>query len=294
MNAPSATPALGEQSEPVEPLSVVLGLDRRDHFTFVVGLLVALVLHGTAGSRAFVTLPHLSDLAGSVRTGIRERLRAQIDIEVEKEPPPPAPEPEPEPKPEPEPEPPPPPPLAEKEPPPPTETPPAAAEAGKVLTQEPDPDEPVDLTGEGFVTGPGDRFVGGVTARAGTSKQAVRDVAAAPTGIGTGQKGPPGPPTPRVDLSKPPMLSGSSMYWDDCPFPAEADAEGINTAKVQIVVTVGVNGRAKSVTVVKDYGYGFGAQARQCALRKTYSPGLNAEGKPVEKSTGPMNITFRR
>jgi protein TonB len=184
--------------------------------------------------------------------------------------------------------------VAKAEPQPETAPPPAAAEAGKVLTAEPDPDEPVDLTGEGFVTGTGDRFAGGVTASSGTSKTAVRNAAASPTGVGTGSKAPLGPPTPAVDLSRPPRLASASRNWDDCPFPPEADAEGINNAKVQLVITVSSEGRAKSVTVVKDAGFGFGRLAKQCALRKAYEPGLNAFGKAIEMSMPPLTVTFRR
>ncbi|HEY3496452.1 MAG TPA: hypothetical protein VGK73_17255, partial [Polyangiaceae bacterium] len=188
----------------------------------------------------------------------------------------------------------PPPPPPRWEPKPETAPPPAAAEAGKVLTAEPDPNEPVDLTGEGFITGTGDRFAGGVTAASGSSKTAVRNVQAAATGVGKGSNAPLGPPVPKVDLSRPPSLRGASRDWSDCQFPAEADAEGLNTAQVKILITVSTQGRAKSVTVLSDPGFGFGRQARQCAFRKNYDAGLDVFGKPVEKSMAPLTVTFRR
>jgi periplasmic protein TonB len=288
MNRISAIPSPARARDPNGPLARVLALGRADRTALLVCLALAVGAHGTAGARVLQSQPYLTELASAVRSEMRERLRSQVDIDVEKLPPPPPPPPPPEP----EPEVPPPPPVAKTEAPPPeTAPPPAAAEAGKVLTAEPDPNEPVDLTNEGFVTGTGDSFAGGVTASSGTSKVAVRNTAAVATGVGTGMK-PVGPPTPKVDLSRPPrLMSGTS--WNECGFPPEADAEGLNSGKVKLVVTVGTNGRAKSVTVLTDPGFGFGSLARRCAYRKTWEPGLNAAGQPVEQTT-PLSVTFVR
>ena len=121
------------------------------------------------------------------------------------------------------PEPEPPPPAAQAKAPEP-QAPPAAAEAGKVLTADPDPDAPVDFGNE-FVSGDGDRFAGGVTASAGTSKTAVRDTAAVPTGIGTGTPKATVVAAPKVDLSRAPSVIDKSA-WERCPYPPEAEAEG--------------------------------------------------------------------
>jgi protein TonB len=168
--------------------------------------------------------------------------------------------------------------------------PPAAAEAGKVLTAEADPDAPVDLTDEGFVSGGSDRFSGGVTSSAGTAKTAVRSAAAVPTGSGTGTPKAQVAAAPKVDRSR--LPTPLSKDWD-CPFPSEADAEGINATKVQVVVTVTTGGRARSVSVLKDPGFGFGKAARACAMRKPYAPGLNADGEPVEQ-TFTISVNFTR
>jgi len=274
-----------DPAEP-RPLEPVLGLGGREGRPFALALAAALLAHGAAAAQAAQSLPYLRELAEHVRQGVDERLRAQFDIDMD-EPPPPPPDPEPEPEPEPEP-PPAPPPKAEPKPEP--EVPPAAAEAGKILTAEEDPDAPVDLTDEGFVTGTGERFSGGVTSRAGTAKTAVRAPAAAPTGVGTG--------TPKakvaaapVDRSRAPTVG--TTRWDDCGFPPEADLEGINLQKVQVLVTVSPNGRARSVSVLNDPGYGFGALARSCALRKRYIPGLDARGQAIEQ-TMTFSIRFTR
>ena len=79
-----------------------------------------------------------------------------------------------------------------------------------------------------------------------------------------------------------------------CPFPPEADAEQIDYARVGVVVTVGPDGLAKSVTVTTDPGHGFGAAARRCAQGQRYQPGLDSTGKPVTRTTPPFTVVFRR
>jgi periplasmic protein TonB len=268
-----------------EPLDTVLDLGgREESVVFAVALAAALAVHAVAGARAARAFPYLSELASTVRSGMQERLRSQVDIDMNV-PEPPKPEPPP---PEPDPEPP--PPVAQQKAPEP-QAPPAAAEAGKVLTADPDPDAPVDFGNE-FVSGEGDRFAGGVTASGGTSKTAVKDIAAVPTGIGTGTPKATAVVAPKVDLSKAPSVVDKSA-WERCPYPPEAEAEGINFMKVSIAVTVASDGRARSVTVLKDPGFGFGKAARTCAMRMPYTAGLNAAGQPVEQ-TFSFTVRFTR
>ncbi|HEV8551700.1 MAG TPA: energy transducer TonB [Polyangiaceae bacterium] len=287
MNAPRPTPAMVEV-DGHEPLDRVLGLGRSDRSALAAAFLLAIVAHATAGKGVFRTFPYLRELASAVRKGTHDRLHQQVEIDEDKPPPPPPPPPEPEKEPAP-----PPPPAAHAPPPPPEAAakPPAAAEAAKVLTQDPDPDEPVDLTGEGFVTGNGDRFAGGVTAAKGTSRVAARAPQAAATGTGTGA-GPVAPPAPTVNLTR--TAGPGPGDWNDCGFPPEAEAEGLNVAKVMVSVTVRSDGRARAVSVLKDPGYGFGSWARQCAMRKSYQTALNAQGQPVEQTTPPFTIRFTR
>jgi protein TonB len=215
---------------------------------------------------------------------VKAKLGAEVDVDTTRPPPPPPPPP-------PEPEPPKeaPPRAQANEPPPP---PPAPAQAAKVLTSEPDPDAPVDLTDQGFVTGTAERYAGGITAASGTSKTAVQDTRALPGGVpgGTGTALVPQPPARDLSRSPYPNLQSAS----DCPFPAEADLEGINQAVVQLIVTVNPDGSAKSVTVLKDAGFGFGQAARRCAFKWPYVPGLDSSGKPVVKTTGAFPVRFRR
>ncbi|HEX7669913.1 MAG TPA: energy transducer TonB, partial [Polyangiaceae bacterium] len=84
-----------------------------------------------------------------------------------------------------------------------------------------------------------------------------------------------------------------SNGWDDCGFPAEADIEQINNAQATISVTVAADGRATSVSVIRDPGYGFGALAKRCALRKAYRPALDQAGNPTT-ATQVVKLNFKR
>jgi protein TonB len=275
-----------------DPLEPVLGLGERTvRVGAILGILGALLLHGAVAVKAASTLGELHAFAVLVQAQIRERLNSQIDIDVTEPPPPPPPPPEPEAPPEPKEIPQTPPPST---PPPPSDTPPpapAAAEAGKVLTTDPDPNEPVDLTGDGFVSGTGDRFAGGVTAANGTSKGAVRDIRAKPEGVG---KAPPGPVSSAAGSNLTRAAAPMGGSWNDCGFPAEADIEGIDSAVVQLTVTVGPDGRAKSVTILRDPGNGFGQATRACAFRKQFASALDRGGNPITMSTAPFVVRFTR
>jgi periplasmic protein TonB len=161
---------------------------------------------------------------------------------------------------------------------------PSAAEAGQVLAAE----ELVDF-GESFVVGRGTRYAGGTTDAAGTSTIAVRQVGARGTGSGQGNGGSGAKPT--RNLTRPPTLKGGASW--DCPFPHEADDEGIHQAVATIEVRVVATGKVSAVSVLVDPGNGFGRAAKRCALNKDWSPGTNAEGLPVE-STTTVRVRFER
>lgn len=193
----------------------------------------------------------------------------------EPEPPPPPPvekvkaqKPAPEPKVEPPPE-----PKAEEPPPPtPAEPPPAAAEAAQVLTQEASAQEP-NAPGDTIVQGTSEAYAGGVTQAGGTSKTAVRDENARAGGV-EGGKG-----DTLVDRSRPARLAAGRVW--DCPLPEEAEYEGIDSAVVTLEIEVAADGTLKQVAIKKDPGYGFGREARRCALSKKWEPALDRTGKPI-------------
>jgi protein TonB len=156
-----------------------------------------------------------------------------------------------------------------------------------VLTAEPTPDEPLDLTGDAFVQGNADFYAGGITASKGTSTQAVRNQAARADGVvgGTGTA-----PASSVDLSR--AAGITEKNWD-CPFPAEADLEQINYQQVRVAVTVSAAGKPLEVKVIGDTSFGFGRAAQRCALRKTYVPALDRGGNPIT-TTVALVVTFVR
>jgi hypothetical protein len=175
--------------------------------------------------------------------------------------------------------------------------PPSAAQAGKLLTAEPEPDAPLDLTGNGFVTGNSATYAGGVTAARGTAQTAVRNLNPRALGASNAAAREPSPSARRLspsragDLSRP--ARPLSTNWN-CGFPAAANAEQVNFARVRLVVTVGVDGRARSVAVQTDPGSGFGALARQCAYRYSYQTAHDASGQPRTATTPPFWVTFTR
>jgi len=281
------------------PLAPILECGRRQvRVGLMLGIAGSLIVHGAGAASGFRKLVALEAYARGARSMILDQLFAEYDVEIEK-PKPPPPEPEPEVEEEGDTE------AEDKETPPPKanqappqQPPPEAAQAGKVLTAEADPDAPIDLTGNGFVVGNADRYSGGVTAAKGTSETAVRDRRARPEGVkgGTGRRKPKAvvaqPPEPEEDLSRP--AKPTSTNWAGCGFPPEADIEQIDYGRVRLVVTVGPDGRAKSVAIQSDPGHGFGEWARRCAMRRTYQPGLDRWGKPVIRTTPPFWVTFTR
>jgi protein TonB len=251
------------------------------------GLVIALSVHGAGAARSFTSLVDLGAFAALVQSQVRDDIRATYAVEVEpNKPPPPPPETPPPSEPEPQAK------LVSRNPQA-AAPPPGPAQAGKVLTAVPDPDAPLDLTGDGFVTGDGDRYVGGVTSAKGTSTTPVRQAQAKIGGkVGGTGNGKTDSEATKLDLSRAPLPTDTS--WNDCGFPPEADTDQINFMRVRIMVTVGADGRAQKVSVLNDPGHGFGRQAQQCAFRKGYNVGLNSDGKPVVSTTPPFGVTFTR
>jgi protein TonB len=281
-----------------DPLGAVMDFGRRATRTgLIVGFTVATATHGVFGGQALAAPTEMRLWAERAQKDIHDFLWSNYDIEVVK--PPPAPEPEEkkeeetkddEEKPVPR--------APEAAPAEPPSPPPPAAQAGKLLTAPEEPDAPVDLTGDGFVTGNADSFVGGVTAAAGTGTSATYNPAASPTGkpggTGTSNKPPPPPPKPTgPDRSRAATIA-SGANWSSCPFPSEADVDQVDYAVVTLVVTVRPDGTPRSVQVVSDPGHGFGRAARMCALSKRYTPAWDHDGNAIMGTTPPIRVTFTR
>jgi periplasmic protein TonB len=204
-------------------------------------------------------------------------------IQVEQEPPP-SPPPEAEPTPQ--------PPAAVAPPPPkaaavkrvkaPAAAAPAAAAAAKVLDRAPT-DEVLDF-GDTFVQGQAAQYAGGTTESGGTSRAKVSDPNARAYGTAQG-KG-----DAALDRSSEPQLA--DRHWD-CPFPDQADDEGMDSAVVGLKVRVAADGSVEQVDISQDPGHGFGRQARRCALRKRWEAGRDRAGNPIA-ATRLLNVSFGR
>ena len=92
----------------------------------------------------------------------------------------------------------------------------------------------------------------------------------------------------------PPRAQLVTHAWKDCPFPPESDTAKIDSAAVIVRATVDSSGRATEVRVLLDPGSGFGAAARACALRATYEPARDADGRAVGGETAPFRVRFER
>jgi protein TonB len=254
-----------------DPMTKILGLDSQTsgpgawlaYYVAAIALLIGL----SAAAQGVTRLIAETDMAPPAS------MPQEIDV-MRDEPPPPPPPPAEEPKAEPTP--------AQAKAAPHEAPPPAAApaQAAKVLAQEPDPNEPVDLTGDTIVTGNADTYAGGVTASNGTSARAVRGLAA-PTGTPGGTGAPRPPPPPGPDRSR--RASIGATEWN-MPFPPEADTAQIDDAYVTLQVDVRPDGTAEAVRVLSDPGNGFGREARKYALTQRYTPELDHDGNPVAKT----------
>lgn len=250
----------------------------------LVGGLVAAAAHLSVWLWAVLAEPSLESWAAELAVRVHWELGREELVELPKPPeppPPPPPPPAPEQPPAPEPRQSQPPARAERAP----ATPPPPAQAGAVVAQDPGPNAPVDLTGDGFVVGTASAYAGGVTTSRGTSPRAVeaREVepAAAPTA--TVSAGP--------DRSQAVMLQGDE--WS-CAWPREADDAQIDEQSVVLRVVVRSDGSVESARIVRDPGFGFGPAAVECALRTRFIPAKDREGRTIRSESPPIRVRFTR
>lgn len=266
----------------------VLDLGKKARVVALLALGAAFLVHGTAAARAAAMPIDIMKWSQAIGRAIHVRVMETYDVDLLKPDPPPPPPPEP-PKEEPK-EPVPAAPREAKlnEPPPAAA---AAAQAGAVLTQAPDPNDPVDLTNS-FVNGNADTYAGGVTQATGTSNTAVyaRNVAPGGSAGGTGKVA--GPSGNGPDRSRPASLAGSKDW--KCDFPPEADVDQIDQAFVVVQVATTAEGNPERVSVLSDPGHGFARAARICAMKEHYDAALDREGKAIPGLTKSIRIRFER
>jgi protein TonB len=250
-----------------DPMSKVLGLDAK---TSGVGAWFGFTSGSTALLVGFMALASAVALMQAKNVLVPSPTE-EIDVMKEEAPPPPPPPALPD---KPEPAPPPARAIPHEAPPP-----PAPAQAAKVLTQEPDPNEPVDLTANTIVQGNADAFAGGFTAANGKTATAVHALPS-PTGVPGGTGSVQAPPPSGPDRSRKASLGGS-RDWSNAPFPEEANSAQIDEARVTLEIEVRPDGTAGVVRVLSDPGNGFGREARRYALSQRYLPALDHDGSPI-------------
>jgi hypothetical protein len=155
-----------------------------------------------------------------------------------------------------------------------------ALPAGRLLTKDPDEKRKNDPFDDPFVSWFAGVYAGGPTAAGGGSAAGLTD------GSGGHGGANPGGRSGRRDLSHGAHL-GPGGEWD-CDFPPG----NTSRARVRMIVTVRPDGSAESVEIVSDPGHGFGAAARECALKQRFLPASDPDGNPVRGATPAFNVLY--
>jgi protein TonB len=168
-------------------------------------------------------------------------------------------------------------------------SPAALARAAAVVTRSDDTREPVDLT-DGFVLGAAATYGGGATAPSGASSAKAAPLAS--SGRAAGPAASPVLPVPASPDRSRKAAVASGAEWR-CPFPREADADGVDAAVVGLRIDLDAAGAVRMLDVASDPGHGFAREARQCASRQRYLPALDREGAP-QAGTLTVRVRFVR
>jgi hypothetical protein len=160
---------------------------------------------------------------------------------------------------------------------------PATAQAAPIPGRE-TASEPLDLTALTIATGPAERFAGGETSSSGTrTTPAAAAVAGGRGALGLAA----GPDQTRT-------VEISDREWNDCAWPPEADALGIDEQVVSLRAVARADGTFESGEILDDPGHGFGAALLACARRHGFSPARNRDGRPVRARSGIIRFMFTR
>lgn len=160
------------------------------------------------------------------------------------------------------------------------------ARAAAILTRA--VDVPDDNPAEAFVSGSAAAAPGGETSAAGQSADPV-----------TGPVDPraTAAPAPASAAAGPPKRARAVRLAEgswDCPWPAAADLEQIDSETAVVRVHVRPSGSVEAVEIVTDPGSGFGAAAAACARQTAFEPARDAAGVPFAAWSPPIRIHFSR
>ncbi len=169
-------------------------------------------------------------------------------------------------------------------------TPPAPAQVGRVVAQDPDTSAPLDMTSFDLVVGKGAAYAGGYSSAAGTSQHAVLEHGAKTSGVPDARPAPTAPP-PAPDLSRP----ASPLHRDwACAWPEDAQDSELRDARVTVRVSVDPSGLPSRIAVLSAPPGGFAEAAQSCAGQQRYRPALDAAGNPLAADTPLLNVHFVR
>jgi hypothetical protein len=146
-------------------------------------------------------------------------------------------------------------------------TPPPPAQAGKAIAVE----GPADMTSFELVVGQGTTYAGGTSSSAGTNKEAVHEQAQ----IGA----PPKPARAAPDLSRQPKPARRDWASE---WPPEAQDSDLREAYVTLRIHISRDGTATQVEVLAAPAGPLGEAAKRGADAERYSPGLDANGAPID------------
>jgi len=160
--------------------------------------------------------------------------------------------------------------------------PPAAAQAGRVVTAPTKRDEPLDLTQFDMPVGKSESYAGGFTAATGTSKVAVNDPRARAHGVGA---------APGGTLTRP--ATPARRDWS-CPWPDEEQSSDLREARVSVRIEVDRDGAARGVDVLQSPTPAFAVAARVCARSERFNPARDEKGQSIAGTIPSLSIHFVR
>ena len=146
-------------------------------------------------------------------------------------------------------------------------TPPPPAQAGRAIAVE----GPADMTSFDLVVGHGTTYAGGTSSSTGTNNEAVHEQAQ----IGA----PPRPARAAPDLSRQPKPARRDWASE---WPPEAQDSDLREAYVTLRIHISRDGSATQVEVLAAPAGPLGDAAKRGAEAEKYSPGLDANGAPID------------
>jgi hypothetical protein len=143
----------------------------------------------------------------------------------------------------------------------------AVAREAPMMDAAPEANAPVD-----FTTGAAPAYSGGAT-----SGQGALALGSPRSPVGGPPHAQAKPEKARIDASRAAALAGDHDW--NCPFPSEANANGVDFATATLRISVGAGGEVLGAALLRDPGHGFGSAAQRCALTRRYSPAHGEDGQ---------------